>query len=70
MKKHTTYGVEALSHNLKYEKTGTLIHTAIEIVGIHHEKFDGSGYPKGLKGHEIPISGRLMSIVDGLRCTN
>lgn len=64
MKKHTTYGVEALSHDLNIEKTDSFIRTAIDIVGTHHEKFDGSGYPKGLKDEEIPLCGRLMAIVD------
>jgi putative two-component system response regulator len=64
MKKHTTYGVEALSHNLKDETKMAFINTAIEIAGTHHEKFDGSGYPKGLKGEQIPLCGRLMAIVD------
>ena len=42
----------------------SFIRTAAEIAGTHHEKFDGSGYPKGLKGMEIPLSGRLMAIID------
>lgn len=62
MKKHTCYGVEAL--NCDPDQTATFIHTAIEIVGTHHEKFDGSGYPNGLKGEEIPLCGRLMAIID------
>ncbi len=64
MKKHTTYGVEALSYDLNLEKSATFIHTAIEIAGNHHEKFDGSGYPKGLQGEDIPLCGRLMAIID------
>lgn len=64
MKKHTTYGVEALRHNLYDGDVPTFIQTAIEIVGTHHERFDGSGYPSGLKGKAIPLSGRLMTIVD------
>lgn len=64
MKKHTTYGVEALSHELNKKNVATFIRTAIEIVGTHHEKFDGSGYPHGLKAEEIPLCGRMMAIVD------
>lgn len=64
MKKHTTYGVEALRCDINLEKTATFIHTAIEIVGTHHEKYDGSGYPNALIAEEIPLCGRLMAIVD------
>jgi len=64
MKKHTTFGVEALSCDLALDESATFIHTAIEIVGTHHEKYDGSGYPKGLHGENIPLSGRLMAIID------
>lgn len=64
MKKHTTIGVDALSHDLNMEEVPAFIKTAIEIVGTHHEKYSGSGYPYGLKGKEIPLPGRLMAIVD------
>jgi putative nucleotidyltransferase with HDIG domain len=37
---------------------------AREIVESHHEKFDGSGYPKGLKGEEIPIGARIFAVAD------
>ncbi len=64
MKQHTTHGVEALSKSLKVENAASFIMTAIEIVGTHHERYDGTGYPKGLKGDDIPLSGRLMAIID------
>ena len=40
------------------------IRTAAEIAGAHHEKFDGTGYPAGLSGKDIPLAGRLMAIID------
>lgn len=64
MKKHVDFGVEALTHETNDRDTVSFIKTAIEIVGSHHEKFDGTGYPKGLKGNEIPLAGRLMAIID------
>ena len=64
MKKHTTYGVDALRLAGQESEKLSFIHTALEIVGTHHEKFDGSGYPAGLKGKDIPLAGRLMAIID------
>jgi putative two-component system response regulator len=64
MKKHTTYGIDALSHDALVEDLPSFIQTAIEITGAHHERFDGTGYPLGLKGDAIPLSGQLMAIVD------
>lgn len=37
---------------------------ALDVIGFHHEKFDGSGYPNGLKGEEIPLSARIFAVVD------
>lgn len=64
MKKHTTFGVEALSYNIDQKKVPSFIRTSIEVAGTHHERFDGSGYPSGLQGTIIPLAGRLMAIVD------
>jgi len=64
MKKHTTYGVEALNCGINPQNEHSFIHTAIDIVGTHHEKYDGSGYPNGLQGEAIPLCGRLMAIID------
>jgi len=40
------------------------LHEAAEIVHSHHERFDGSGYPQGLKGEAIPLGARLFAVVD------
>ena len=40
------------------------LQAALEIPYCHHEKWDGTGYPRGLKGKEIPIAARLFAVVD------
>ena len=65
MKTHTTLGKEAIEHaesQLGYEVC--FLRIAKEIAYLHHEKYDGSGYPLGLKADEIPISARLMCVAD------
>lgn len=64
MKHHTAYGINALKYEVTEDSLPSFVKTAIECIGGHHEKYDGSGYPKGLKGEEIPLPGRLMAIVD------
>ncbi len=64
MKKHTNYGHDALW--ISEQKLGevSFLRYAREIAFTHQEKWDGSGYPAGLRGDEIPISGRLMALAD------
>ena len=50
--------------NLELYQDEPLIKTACEIVRWHHERYDGNGYPDGLKGDEIPISAQIVSIAD------
>ena len=64
MKMHTTYGVDALRIAGHGSTELSFIRTAIEIVGTQHEWFDGSGYPSGLRGTDIPLAGRLMAVID------
>lgn len=63
MKTHTTIGA-IMIHQVKMEEDDTLIQFAYEICRWHHEKWDGRGYPDGLKGNYIPISAQVVSIAD------
>jgi putative two-component system response regulator len=64
MKKHTTYGRDAIRAASSKLGEESFLKYAEEIAYTHQEKWDGSGYPEGLKGDEIPISGRMMAIAD------
>jgi response regulator RpfG family c-di-GMP phosphodiesterase len=65
MKTHPLLGGNAISAAESGLPTpNRFLHIAREIANSHHEKWDGSGYPLGLKGDEIPISARLMTLAD------
>lgn len=66
MKKHVGFGSDSLKkeQSCKDEDLPYFIKVAIEIIDGHHEKYDGTGYPRGLAGEDIPLPGRLMAIVD------
>ena len=64
MKKHTTYGGESLMVGIKELGEESFLTLAKEIALTHHEKWDGTGYPRGLSKEQIPISGRLMALSD------
>lgn len=64
MKKHTIYGKEALERASNDLQGNNFLKIAQQIAHSHHEKWDGSGYPLGLSGENIPIPGRLMAIAD------
>ncbi len=59
MRQHVSMGGGILG-----EQNSKLLTLAIEVAETHHEKWDGSGYPKGLKGEDIPLSGRIVAIAD------
>ena len=59
MKQHPVIGYEILNAS-----NSPLLKVAAEIAYTHHEKFDGSGYPRGLAGDAIPIFGRIVAVAD------
>lgn len=66
MKTHTIYGANVLREaEQNINKRGrSLFKVGIEIAQNHHEKYDGSGYPSGISGDKIPLSARIVAVVD------
>lgn len=59
MEKHTSYG-----HEILRGSASDLVILAAEMAWSHHERWDGLGYPRGLKGDEIPLAGRVAAVAD------
>ena len=57
MKTHVEKGAKILGHMSAFQEVADIVH-------CHHENFNGSGYPRGLKGKEIPVEARILSVVD------
>ena len=65
LKTHTTHGGELLRQMQRYlHDSDRSLLVATEIAESHHERYDGTGYPKGLAGDDIPISARIVALAD------
>jgi response regulator RpfG family c-di-GMP phosphodiesterase len=65
MKTHVLIGSQVLKRTMEtYKLTQTVFIVGFNIATYHHERYDGSGYPEGLKGDEIPLEGRIFALCD------
>jgi putative two-component system response regulator len=64
MKTHTITGARTLGAALASHPEADFLVMAKQIAESHHERFDGSGYPQGLKGTSIPLCGRIVALAD------
>ena len=64
MKKHSVYGAEIIQRTMKDVEEEAYFSVACNMAKHHHERYDGSGYPDGLKGEEIPLEARIMALAD------
>jgi putative two-component system response regulator len=64
MEQHTVIGAETLRAVHKLHPNNELMKLGIQIAEAHHEKWDGTGYPHGLAGENIPLSARILALAD------
>lgn len=64
IKSHSAEGGKLILKTMGKLKNQTMVKTAYEIAAYHHERWDGTGYPEGLAGNEIPLSARIMAVAD------
>ena len=64
MKQHAAIGAKALKEVIEQGTCGQFFEMATDIAQFHHEHFDGSGYPNGLRGTDIPLAARIVALAD------
>lgn len=64
MKSHTTWGKTIIDKAINEVEGESYLREARNMAAYHHERWDGKGYPEGLKGEEIPLSARIMAVAD------
>lgn len=64
MRRHASIGAAILQRSARMVEGQSYLSIGAEIAGGHHEHYDGSGYPEGLKGEQIPLSARIVAVVD------
>jgi HD-GYP domain-containing protein (c-di-GMP phosphodiesterase class II) len=64
MKSHTTHGKEIMEKAIATVEGESYLKEARNMAAYHHERWDGKGYPEGLRGEVIPLSARIMSVAD------
>ena len=64
MKNHAAIGGEILQDVVAHRNEATFLKMATVVARYHHERFDGSGYPEGLPGKEIPLAARIVALAD------
>jgi putative two-component system response regulator len=64
MEKHTLIGEEAIKMAARQSNSGGFLNMGAKIARSHHERFDGSGYPDGLSGKDIPLPARIVALAD------
>ena len=64
MKKHAAFGADIIDRTMNSNEEQEYHAVAFNIARYHHERYDGTGYPEGLKGEEIPLEARIMALAD------
>lgn len=64
MQTHVDIGAEMIEDIMKHHLDNRIMQMGYDIIKYHHERVDGNGYPEGLKGNAIPLSARIMALVD------